>query len=325
MIYQFGLRLASFILFFFSLGSFAMASDKISVSVESTNIVYDIRINGIPLIKSKDVKPRSLQIPAYEFFKSGKNDVEVNFIGITRNDEDKVIPENDDNTSIYISLVRDGSKVGVLSIYYDIDEKSLRFNNKTYTGQVRAEKGAGIELIEDEETFGEGEILLGRTAFDSHVASAEVFIKDVATLDDYWLWEAGDEISSEDSGLLKNAYQEFYNSVSISQELAMEPFLTSYKLVAMKYYSGSFEEYLEAYNIRDTFSEVRVSDGHSYHIAEPDFNKTRMEIFGDGKLARFYPDPLKWRWGDRKIDSGIIFYKSGGKFIPFTIVTDLSF
>jgi hypothetical protein len=325
MIYQGGLRLVSFILFFFSIGSFAMANEKISVSVESTNIVYDIRINGIPLIKSKDVKPRSLQIPAYEFFKTGNNKIEVNFVGITRDGNNQVVPELDKKTSIYISLVRDGTKIGVLSIYYDAEDERIKFSDKTYAGQVRVEEGSGIELIEEDMEFDQGEILLGRKSFKSYLTSANVSIANVATLNEYWDWEKGEEIVSEDAGLLKGAYQKFYESVIAGPEVAIEPFINSYKLVAMKYYSGSFEDYLEEYNLLDTFSEVRVNDGNFYRISKPDFNKSRMEILGDGKLARFYPDPLKWYWNDRKIDSGIIFYKSGNKFIPFTIVTDLSF
>ena len=326
MIYQIGLKLIKLFSIFMFFGGLSVAGDKISVSVESTNIVYDIRVNGIPLIKSKDVTPRSLQIPAYEYFKEGSNSIEVNLMGITKDSDNKIGPGYDTNTSIYVSVVRDGAKIGVLGIYYDSESDDLKFTDKTYTGQASLKSASGVKLESVDNEFYKSKILLGRSVFDSKLAISNFSISNVETLADYWKWENGGVITVSDSDALKKAYSDYYEIVKNNgPEEAIAPFVTSYKLVSMKYYNGSYEDYIEENSILNNFNDIRIEAGKKYKIIEPDFNKVNMEIFGGGRLARFYPDPLKWRWEDRKIDSGIIFYKRGNEFIPYTISTDLNF
>ncbi|MDN2660061.1 hypothetical protein Q8W30_10890 [Neptunomonas phycophila] len=302
-----------------------MASDKISVSVESTDVVYDVRVNGLPLIKSKDLSPRSLQIPAYHMFKEGSNTLEVNVMGVYENKEGDIIKEFSDKSSLYVSIVKNGNKVDAFNLSYDADKKVLVDGNKTYTGRVAQFASDDVKVVKEDDFVG-SVILTGRFKNESISKKKEVVVRDFKTSKDFWIWREGDHIDSKDIDLLKLAYENQYQKIkSNNREDAIKPLYPMYELVAKKYNGTSLQEYLEENNVIETFSAVRTSNGNQYEIMPPDFSRTTFDILDDGRLARIFPDPLIWEFGDRKIDSRLLFYKKDGVFIPFFISNDTDF
>lgn len=302
-----------------------MASDKISVSIESTDVVYDVRVNGLPLIKSKKLSPRSLQIPAYHMFKEGSNTLEVNVMGVYKNKDGDIVEEFSHKSSLYVSIVKNGNRVDAFNLSYDSDNKVLVDGNKTYTGKVAKFASDDVKVIREGE-FVESDILLGRFKDESISKKKEVIVSKFETLKDFWVWREGDQIDSKDLDLLKKAYENQYQKIKLNdREGAIKPLYPMYELVAKKYNGTSLQEYLEDNNVIETFSNIRTDGGDELEISPPDFSRTTFDILDDGRLARIFPDPLVWRHGSSKIDSGLLFYKKDGAFIPFFISNDTDF
>lgn len=310
---------------FFILTGEVMANDKASVVIESTDVVYDVRVNGLPLIKSKKLYPRSLSIPAYHLFFEGENTIEVNVSGAYKNAEGKIIEEFGEKSSIFVSVVNDGKKVNVLNLAYDNKENKLTDKGKTYAGHVAVLENEFMEAMEDV-TISESEIGLGFFFKNSLLYKRSLKINSYETLPSFWKWKKGEEVSEDDRKALEIAYVEQYEKIRDGKtDEAFENLSSLYKLVALKYEDGDFNNYLKNNMVLETFESVRLSNGNEYRIAEPNFSKRKIEIFGEGRLARIYPEPLRWKWENRKIDSGLIFYKKDGKFIPVFISNDTGF
>jgi hypothetical protein len=325
MIYQHGLRILKLTILIFIFQGVAMANDKISVNIESTDVVYDIRVNGLPLIKSKKLSPRSLQVPAYHMFKEGMNTLEVNVLGVYKDKDGNVVEDLSDRSSLFVSVVKGGEKINVFNLSFDFDERVLVDGYKTYTGGDAKFNSGDLEVVKDGEFF-ESVILTGRFKNNSISKKKEILVKDYDSLEEFWVWRQGDRINSDDIDLLKQAYKSQYEKINSNDvEGAVKPLYPLYELVAKKYSDISLQDYLVENGVLETFQAERVSDGNVYKISPPDFSKTTFDILDDGKLARIFPDPLVWEFGDRKIDSGLLFYKKDGVFIPFFISNDTDF
>jgi hypothetical protein len=325
MIYQHGLRLLKVFIVIFFIQGVAMANDKISLKVESTDVVYDIRVNGLPLIKSKKLAPRSLQIPAYHMFKDGKNSLEVNVAGVYKNSDGDIVENFSDRSSLYVSIIRNGNRVDAFNLRYDSEKKSLIDGDRTYTGRQAEFVSEGMEVSKDYK-FDKSTILLGRYKENSISKKKDVLVKDYGVVREFWVWRDGEDIDSGDHELLKKAYEDQYQKIKSNNiDGAIKPLYPLYELIAEKYSGNGLQDYLVDNGVLETFQAERVSDGNVYKISPPDFSKTTFEILDDGKLARIFPDPLVWEFGDRKIDSGLLFYKKDGVFIPFFISNDTDF
>jgi hypothetical protein len=301
-----------FILFYFmgliSFSGVVMAEGGASISIGSVDAVYDIRINGMPVVKNKSIQSRSLLVPVDIYLKEGKNEVQVNFLGAYQKD-DKIIRELSEKALIQLGVRLAGKRYGLIEI-----------KRKDQAAFVNLKSNDGGEVqVEDEFESEKSIFYAGSIPEKSTLVSFVIFIESFETKDVYWL--DGEKIDEADFDKLKDAYMDAYNYIDSGKGIEYMKKLTPYyKSIADFYYDWTFEE-----TIKDLSKHFEKIDQNGAVLEKPDFSNVKMEILAGGLLSRFIYSPLAWDKDGKTGRLNIAFKKVNGKFEPVFISNDYSF
>lgn len=306
------IRKTYFILFYFigliAFSGVVMAEGDASISIGSIDAVYDIRINGMPVVKNKSIQSRSLLVPIDIYLKEGENEVQVNFLGAYQKD-DKIIRELSEKALIQLGIRLAGKRYGLVEI-----------KRKDQVAFVKLKSNDGREVRVGDEFKSEKSIFYaGSVPEKSTLISFVIFIENFDTEDVYWL--DGEKIDESDFDKLKYAYIDAYNYIQNDKGVEYMKKLTPYyKSIADFYYDWTFEE-----TIKDLSRHFKKIDQDGAVLKKPDFSNVKMEILAGGLLSRFIYSPLAWDKNGKIGRLNIAFKKVNGKFEPVFISNDYSF
>jgi hypothetical protein len=293
---------------FFSFTGVVMAKGEAFISVGSIDMVYDVRVNGMPVIKNRKIQTRSLLVPVDLYLQEGSNKVEVNFLGAHLEDGD-LIRSLSDRAIINLGFRLGGVRYKAI----DIENK----NDQPYVSLHTKDDGAfyvGDDYLLDSSVFYAGPVKEKSTS-----VSFEIFVENYDVKKVYWL--DGEEVDENDYAELKEAYVEAHDYISSDNGseymMKMSEF---YKSLSYFYYDESFEKAMEEQE--ENFKKIGAG---GKVLKDLDFSKAKMEIFAEGRLARLIFSPLAWDLKGKNMTLNLVFKKMNGKFFPVFIPNDNSF
>lgn len=285
-----------------------IAKGSAHVSIGSIDMIYDIRINGMPVIKNPAIRSRSLLVPIDIYLKEGKNRIEINFMGAHLKNE-KLIKDLSDRSLIRLGLRINEKRYEIVNIVPSEEKASVNLNTLD-----------GNEVKIDSNFSYDGALfLIGSNSYNSTLVGFDVYVDDYETKEIYWL--DGEKIEESDYAKLKDAYIEAHNYIVTNRgDSYMRKMTPYYRLLADYYYKWPLEKTLNEQS--KNFQRV---DSNGAVIQDLDFSKSNMDIFADGHLARMLLSPLTWKLGDTYFDMNLVFKKINNKFIPVFMSNDNSF
>ncbi|MDO6782675.1 hypothetical protein Q4583_01010 [Neptunomonas phycophila] len=298
-----------------------MSNYDLSVRVFTNGVVYDVILNGVPVIKNRNYTNRSLNIPTMGYLKEGSNNIIFNY-SVVRSEDGKIVHVPNEETYFYLGLENDKDPGAVLSIIegkFNKSKKEMEIVEGYFPGGADNNKTKSLEkynTIQSEYKFKLGNRTIESQKFSIDIKSQSGMKED--------LFDKGELISIHDKNGIRDAYVKYHGYLESENFddfiLTLRPF---YKKLS---YINDVDDYIDFIDLKNDLSVV---DDEGYKLAPlkiPDIiTDDNVEILADGYLVRLLPSPIRWSKDGRFKQLSLIFKKVDDEFVPALISDDFNF
>lgn len=308
-------------LVFFTWNANAMNQYDLEVKIFTNHVVYDVLLNGLPVIKNRSFRDRSLNIPTMGYVRKGKNTLEFNY-SVVRSENKKIVHDADESTYFYIGVKNSLDSRSVLSLIegnYDNKTGDISFSNDDFPGGASKDRTKYLEKIDTK--FKIDNFKIGSITNDSTRVIVE-FQSDYGMAKE--LVEVGDEIFYSDLPKIIQAYEKYYSYLKLGDfEKFIDGLKPFYNNLSAIHEVG---DYIDFIGLKKDLSAV---DSEGFEL-EPlgalgELTNNNVEIVNGGYLVRIIPAPIRWSNENQSKILSLFFKKYNDEFIPAFISDDFNF
>jgi hypothetical protein len=258
------------------------------------DFLFDLRVNGIPIIKEYDSKGYSVSLPVTEHLKKGKNIIELNYFPFDQVERKKKYTK-DFQFSIKIDSIdrntREEKSISVFDGNYDFVEKQI--GKSGFKGLKDSYDVGFMKTSGEIESFSLSTFISSK--FKNQESYSLKFYVDVD--DDFVNLPFENAVQLEESENLEKTLMDLNGNV-------YEGILHGRHEYIPKAFGSVWDRsaYYNGYKSSEEFYNSEIRDEWTYDIGKgtlADYDlmpkkRFKVEIIGEGKLARLIPAPIYW-------------------------------